>query len=273
LRHEFTLATHQPGNDDMLRSLTRFILATGLALLVAGCASTDPDEEFANVPAETLLQYGRAALDEGRYADAIEIYKQLESRYPYGRPAEQAQLDIAYAYYKNAEPELAVAAADRFIRLNPTHRRVDYAYYLKGIASYNERTGMMARLTGTDDLSDRDTKPAQDAYTAFRELVARFPDSPYASDARQRMIHLVNVLAKHDINVARYYSTHGAWVAVVNRCKKVLEEYQRTPSVEDALGLMAIAYREMGLSDLMQDTVRIIERNFPGSTYLAEIRS
>lgn len=255
----------------MLKRPIRVVCAAFFALIAAGCAATDPDEEFANLPPETLLQYGRTALDERRYSEAIEIYKQLESRYPYGRPAEQAQLDIAYAYYKNEEPELAVAAADRFIRLHPTHRRVDYAYYLKGIANYRERTGFFARMSGNDDLSDRDTRPARDAYTAFRELVARFPDSPYAADARQRMIHLVNVLAKHDIKVARYYLTHGAWVAVVNRAKKVLEEYERTPSVEDALGLMAIAYREMGLTDLMTDTVRILERNFPGSPYLARI--
>ena len=249
----------------------RAVLLLGVALLLGACATTDPEDEFANLPAATLLQAGRAALDERRYTEAIEIYKKLESRFPYGRPAEQAQLDISYAYYKNEEPELAVAAADRFIRLHPTHERVDYAYYLKGIASYRERTGFMARLTGANDLSERDTRPVREAYQAFRELVTRFPESPYAQDARQRMIHLVNVLAKHDVNVARYYLRHGAYVAVVNRAKKVLEEYQRTPSVEDALGLMAIAYREMGLDDLMQDTRRILERNFPGSTYLASL--
>ncbi len=259
----------------MLNRLPRRILARGLGILlslaIAGCASLDPDEKYANLPAATLLEYARSALADERYIEAIELYKELESRYPYGRPAEQAQLDVAYAYYKNAEPELAVAAADRFIRLHPTHERVDYAYYLKGIASFRERTGFFARVTGSDDLSNRDTRPAREAYTTFGELVSRFPDSPYAADARQRMIHLVNVLAKHDVAVARYYLSHGAYVAVVNRAKKVLEEYQRTPSVEDALGLMAIAYREMGLTDLMNDTVRILEHNFPASSYLARI--
>lgn len=249
----------------------RILFTLGLALLTAACATTDPEEEFANLPATTMLDLARVALDEQRYSEAIEIYKRLESRYPYGRPAEQAQLNVAYAHHKNAEPELAVAAADRFIRLHPTHERVDYAYYLKGLASYRERSGVFARLTGTDDLSDRDTRPVRDAYNAFRELVTRFPESPYAEDSRQRIIHLVNVLAKHDVNVARYYLAHGAYVAVVNRAKKVLEEYQRTPAVEDALGLMAIAYREMGLEDLMQDTMRILESNFPESHYLAQI--
>lgn len=252
-------------------NLVRLTLILALALLTAACASTEPEDEYANLPAETLLQFGDAALDEERYAEAIEIFRKLESSYPYGRPAEQAQLNVAYAYHKNEEPELAVAAADRFIRLHPTHERVDYAYYLKGLASYRERTGFVARMTGTDDLSDRDTRPIRDAYNAFRELVTRFPNSPYAEDSRQRIIHLVNVLAKHDITVARYYLSHGAYVAVVNRAKKVLEQYQKTPAVEDALGLMAIAYREMGLADLMQDTVRILETNFPESRYLAQI--
>ncbi|KAA3624892.1 MAG: outer membrane protein assembly factor BamD [Proteobacteria bacterium] len=249
----------------------RLALALSLALLTAACASTEPEDAYANLPAATLLQYGDAALDERRYAEALEIYKKLESRYPYGRPAEQAQLNIAYAYFKNEEPELAVAAADRFIRLHPTHDRVDYAYYLNGLASYRERTGFVARLTGADDLSDRDTRPIRNAYNTFRELVTRFPDSPYAADARQRIIHLVNVLAKHDITVARYYLSHGAYVAVLNRAKKVLEDYQRTPAVEDALGLMAIAYREMGLEELMQDTVKVLRSNFPESSYLAQI--
>jgi outer membrane protein assembly factor BamD len=254
----------------MVNQPVRILIALSLAILMSGCASSEKDE-YANLPASTLLEYARSALEEQRYLEAIELYQALESRYPYGRPAEQAQLDIAYAYYKNENPELAVAAADRFIRLHPTHERVDYAYYLKGIALYRERTGFFGRMTGTNDLSDRDTRPAREAYANFTELVARFPNSPYAQDSRQRMIHLVNVLAKHDVNVARYYLSHGAYVAVVNRAKKVLEEYQRTPSIEDALGLMAIAYREMGLDDLMQDTVRILERNFPQSTYLARI--
>ncbi len=257
----------------MVTRSVRAVIVLTLALLAGACASTDPGDQYANVPAETLLQYARGALEEKRYAEAIELYRELESRYPYGTPAEQAQLDIAYAYYKNASPELAVAASDRFIRLHPTHERVDYAYYLKGIASFRERDGFFARLTGTDDLSERDTRPAREAYTAFSELVSRFPRSPYAADARQRMIHLVNVLAKHDVSVARYYLSHGAYVAVVNRAKKILEEYQRTPSVEDALGLMAIAYREMGLTDLMYDTVRILEHNFPSSNYLAQLPS
>jgi outer membrane protein assembly factor BamD len=259
------------GVEGMGLKSIRILLVLGMAVLAGACATALEEDEFANMPATRILELARTALEEQRYEAAIDIYRKLESRYPYGRPAEQAQLDIAYAYYKFEQPELAVAAADRFMRLHPTHERVDYAYYLKGLASYRERTGLFARLTGTDDLSDRDTRPIREAYATFNELVSRFPDSPYAADARQRIIHLVNTMAKHDVAVARYYLRHGAYVAVVNRAKKVLEEYQTTPSVEDALGLMAIAYREMGLEDLMQDTVRVLETNFPASNYLARL--
>ncbi len=255
----------------MTTTLTRLLTSIALLMLLGACSKQISIDETKNLPAATLLEYARAALNESRYDEAIELYKKLESRYPYGKPAEQAQIDIAYAYHKNEDPELAVAAADRFIRLHPTHERVDYAYYLKGIASYRERSGIFASITGTDDLSNRDTRPAKEAYSTLHELVTRYPNSPYAEDARQRMIHLVDVLARHDVGVARFYMSHGAYVAAVNRAKRVVEEYQRTPSVEDALGLMAIAYREMGINDLMQDTVRVLRHNFPDSDYLRQL--
>ncbi len=252
-------------------SFTLRLVVAVTVLFASGCADTVTVDELDSLPAASMLEVGRTALAEERYEDAIEIYRKLESRYPYGTPAEQAQLDIAYAHHKNEEPELAVAAADRFIRLHPTHERVDYAYYLKGLALFREKDGLIARITGTDDLSNRDQRPAREAFEAFRELLRRFPNSRYADDARQRMIHLVNVLAKHDVAVARYYLSHGAYVAVVNRTKTVIEEYQRAPAVEDALGLMALAYREMGLEDLMQDTLRILQANFPESRYLQRL--
>jgi len=255
----------------MVKLIVRTSLIIALIGTVAGCANFEEVDPTANLPASKILEMARSALKERRYDDSIELYKKLESRFPYGTVAEQAQLDIAYAYHKYDEPELAVAAADRFIRLHPTHKRVDYAYYLKGVASYRERSGVLAQVSGSNDLSDRDPKPARDAYNTFRELITRFPESPYAADARQRMIHLVNALAKHDVGIARYYLSRGAYVAVVNRAKKIVEEYDRTTSVEDALGLMAIAYREMGIDDLAQDTIRVLRHNFPESDYLSQL--
>lgn len=249
----------------------RVVLTTVIMLSLAACGKPALEDETANLPATSLLALGRGALDENRYQDAIDIYKTLESRYPYGTPAEQAQLDLAYTYHKYGEPELAVAAADRFIRLHPTHERVDYAYYLKGLSIYREKSGVFGRITGTNDLSNRDPRPAREAYNTFREVVVRFPDSPYTEDSRKRMLHMVNVLARHDIEVARHYLARGAYVAVVNRTKKVIEEFQQAPAVEDALGLMGIAYREMGMSQLQQDTRRILETNFPSSAYLKQL--
>ena len=249
----------------------RMIVVVAMLAAVGACGKSKLVDETENLPAATLLARAKAAVDDKRYEEALELYGKVESRFPYGMPAEQAQLSIAYVYYKSEQPELAVTAADRFIKLHPTHPRVDYAYYLKGISSYRERTGAFARITGSDDLSDRDPQPAREAHAVFRELVTRFPASPYGADARQRMVHLVNVLARHDVNVARYYLSRGAYVAVVNRTKKVIEQYNRAPVVEDALGLMAIAYREMGIEDLMAATVRVLRHNFPHSDYLKQL--
>jgi outer membrane protein assembly factor BamD len=238
----------------------------------AGCGGGRSHLNTANLSADELLQRARSSLDRENYEDALTYYRAIEARFPYGRHAEQAQIDTAYLNFLREEPELAVAAADRFIHLHPTHPRVDYAYYLKGLASFREKKGFMARVTGTNDLSTRDPQPARNALAAFRELVNRYPDSPYAQDARQRVTYLLNSLAQHDVSVARYYLSRGAYVAVVNRAKYVIENYQTTPSVEDALGLMAIAYDEMGLDMLRTDTVRVLEANFPDSAYLQRPR-
>jgi outer membrane protein assembly factor BamD len=249
----------------------KYLILGLIAVILASCGTPPVEDPTKTLPADGILELAREELNEDRYEAAIDLYRKLESRFPYGIVAEQAQLEVAYAYHKFNEPELAVAAAERFIRLHPTHTRVDYAYYLKGIASYRERSGIMAQISGTNDLSNRDPNPARIAYSTFKEVVTRYPQSPYTEDSRKRMVHLINVLAKHDISVARYYLSRGAYVAVVNRTKNILKEYDRTPAVEDALGLMAIAYREMGITDLMADTVRILRHNFPQSDYLRQL--
>ena len=249
------------------------VIITLLLALLAGCAS-GPRGGADEASAQELYGLAKQALAAGNYQDAIELYQKLESRFPYGSHAEQAQLEVAFAHHKNAEPELALAAADRFIRLHPTHPNVDYAYYLKGlVSSIEENRSLIDRLSGSDDLSDRDPQSARDAFNAFRELVTRFPESRYANDAKLRMAYLLNTLAKHEIGVARYYLRRGAYVAVVNRAKYVIENYQNTPSVEDALGLMAMAYREMDMSVLVQDTLRVLRLNYPSSRYFSRFPS
>lgn len=244
-----------------------------LALLVSGgCASVaDPTKDWTP---ERFYQEAKEKLSGGDYPAAIRYFEQLEARYPYGRYSEQAQLEIAYAYYKDEEPALALAAADRFIRQHPTHPHVDYAYYLKGLINFRGHVGLVNWLLGTkDDPSDHDPKAARDSYEAFRELVERFPKSRYAEDSRQRMAYLFDAQARFETKVARFYYEQGAYVAAVNRCKYALETYPRTPATEDALGIQALAYQKLGMTRLYQDTLRVLKKNFPNSRYLNELAS
>jgi outer membrane protein assembly factor BamD len=239
-------------------------------LLMAGCAgiTEDPTKDWSP---EKFYTEAKEKVTEGDYETGIKYFETLEARYPYGRYAEQAQLEIAYANYKYEEPALAIAAADRFIRLHPTHPNVDYAYYLKGLVNFHGERGFVNWLFGSkDDLSDRDPKGALEAYNAFNEVVQRFPKSRYAEDSRQRMAYLFETQAKYETLVARFYYERTAYVAAVNRAKYTLENYPRTPSTEDALGIMALSYKAMGLDDLLKDTLRILRRNFPQSRYIAE---
>lgn len=255
----------------MVRRIRILALAL-LACALAACAShDDPTKDWTP---ERFYEEARTAMTDGDMNTAVKYYEQLESRYPYGRYTEQAQLEVIYAQYKNQEPALALAAADRFIRMHPTHPHVDYAYYLKGLINFRgERNFVLALFGSTDDMSDRDAKATRESYDAFRELTERFPSSRYAKDAAERMTYLIHNQARHEVQVAQYYFNNGAYVAAVNRCKYVLEHYPRTVSVETALGLQAKAYHHMGLAPLVDDTVKVLRANFPESPFLEEIRA
>ena len=252
-----------------MSAIRKLVFCLIVASLVSGCAKFWGGNSGAGDEEQTAEQFyaeAKQALDKKRFQEAIELYQKLEARYPYGPYAEQAQLEVAYAYHKNDEPDAAIAAADRFIRLHPTHPNVPYAFYIKGLVNFNQQQSVIDRLTG-GEVSDRDPRAARESYAAFRELVKRYPESRYAEDARQRMEYLLNALAEHDVHVADYYLRRAAYVAVVNRCKHIIEHYERTPAVEDALGLMAIAYQRMGMEELAQDTLRVLQMNFPASAY------
>jgi outer membrane protein assembly factor BamD len=243
------------------------LLALNLSLL-SGCGLLPEQiDETTNWSASRLYATAKEALGEGNYERSIQLFEKLEARYPYGPYAQQAQLEVAYAYYKDNEPISAIAACERFIKLHPNHPHVDYAYYLKGLANFIEDQSLFARF-GDQDMSERDPKATQEAYEAFKELVDRFPNSKYAEDAAARMRYLVNALANHEVHVARYYYKRGAFVAAANRGKHVVEHYQRTPAVEEALGIMARAYEKLGMNDLRDDTLRVIKLNFPNSPWL-----
>ena len=244
----------------MKRSVALFIL------LLAACSFSDKNDP-ATWSATKLYREAKEALDSGGYDQAIKLYETLEARFPYGRYSQQAQLDIAYAYYKQNEPVPAVAATDRFIKLHPNHPNVDYAYYLKGLTHFNADLGLLGRLSG-QDRTERDPKAVRESFDAFKDLVQRFPESKYASDARARMRYLVNALAFHEVHVARYYMKRGAYVAAANRAQYALKNYPEAPAQEEALLIMVRAYDALGMSELRDDAERILRRNFPDSARL-----
>jgi outer membrane protein assembly factor BamD len=248
----------------MLRTPTQFLfpfLAVLLAFLTSGCAWLDKySDNTQGWDAAKLYAEASDELNSGSYATAIDYYSKLEARYPFGRYAMQAQLDVAYAHYRAEQPEEAIAAADRFIKLYPQNPYVDYAYYLKGIVNYNRSVGFLDRYIPTDP-SQRDPGAALDAFQDFAELVRRFPDSKYTPDARQRMLFLRANLAQAELNVARYYMKRGAYLAAANRATYVVEQFQRTAAVPEALEIMIQAYTAIGEEQLAADARRVLTLN------------
>jgi outer membrane protein assembly factor BamD len=242
-----------------------------LALLLSGCAwleSLQGDtDETAGWSAQRLYSEAKNAMNEGSWATAVKYFEKLEARYPFGRYAQQAQLEIAYAYYRDNEPALAVAACDRFIKLHPNHPNVDYAYYLKGVVNFYEDQTVFTRFAAQDP-TERDPQSARESFAAFKELATRYPDSKYTPDALARMKYLVNALAAHEVHVAQWYMKRGAYVAAANRASYAVKTYPEAPATEDALALMVRAYGQMGLDDLRDDTLRVLKTNFPNSPWL-----
>jgi len=235
-----------------------------IALLgLTGCSLLPEQiDETKDWSANKLYAEAKEQLAAKNYEKAIQYLETLEARYPFGRYAQQAQLEIAYAYYKFEEPDLGIAAAERFIKIYPRHPNIDYAWYLKGLTNYNRGKTIISRYLPQDP-AERDTFNMQTAYNDFEQLMQRYPDSIYAQDAAQRMIHLRNNMAEYELHVADYYMRRGAYVAAANRGKYVIENFQRTPSVPGALIIMVRAYRKLGADDLAADALRVLELNYP----------
>jgi outer membrane protein assembly factor BamD len=247
----------------------RFVIllaALALALLVGGCAS-DLQDETAGWSAQRLYGEAKDAMASKDWPRAIRYLEKLEARYPYGRFAQQAQLEIAYAHWKDGERALAIAAVERFIKMYPNHPSVDYAWYLKGLINFNDQYGMLSQIT-TPDMSDRDPKSTRESFAAFKEVVTRFPDSRYAADAMLRMRYLVNALAAHEVHVARYYMKRGAYLAAANRAQYAIQHYPQAPALEEAVFVLVLAYDRLGMSDLRDAADRVMRTNFPDSRYL-----
>lgn len=255
------------------------LLFSFLSLLLAGCSSTpnnldDEDSEVSSVSgmsAAELYQEAKSNLRNANYDSAIQYYEKLESRFPYGSYATRAQMEVAYAYYKYGEKESAVLAAERFIKLHPNHPNVDYSYYLRGLASYDMTESFLGKVFDQDP-TERDPKAARRSFKFFAELVKKFPKSRYAKDSVQRMVHLRNGLAQYEVHVANYYFNRDAYLAAANRGKYVVENYQQTPAVADALALMIKSYRKLEKPKLASDTMRVLELNHPDYPKMADLK-
>ncbi len=241
----------------------KYALLLLLSLSLLGCSGND---ELPDIAADTgeqqMYEEAQRYLRSANYDLAVRSLQLLESRYPFGRYAEQAQLELIYAHYNAYEHEAAVEAADRFIRLHPQHPNVDYAYYMKGLAAHTANEDIFSRFVPTD-LTSRDMSHAREAFAEFSQLVTRYPDSPYAADARARMVYLRNMLARYEINVANYYFRRGAYLAAANRGRYVVENFQRTPAVADGLAVMAQGYILLGMDDLARDSIQVLAMNYP----------
>jgi outer membrane protein assembly factor BamD len=243
------------------------LVAVLLLAAAAGCASVGQDDETVGWSAQRLYGEAKDAMEAKDWPKAVRYFEKLEARFPYGRYAQQAQLEVAYAHWKDDDRALAVAAADRFIKLYPNHPNVDYAYYLKGLINFNELSGMLTWLT-SPDMTDRDPKATREAFDAFQEVVTRFPNSRYAEDSAARMRYLVNALASHEVHVARYYMKRGAFLAAANRAQYAVRHYPQSPAIEEAVFILVKAYDALGMDDLRDAADQVMRKNFPQSDYL-----
>ncbi len=235
--------------------------------LQAGCGLLpEVKDETVGWSANKLYAEAKEALNGGSYDKAVKYFEKLESRYPYGRYAQQAQIEIAYAYWKGQEPVSAIAACDRFIKLYPNHDHLDYVYYLKGLITFNEDLGLLGTVS-RQDMTERDPKGARESFEAFKELVTRFPDSKYTPDAILRMKYLVNALATLEVHVARYYMRRGAYLAAANRAQYAVKNYAQAPATEEALFIMVKAYDQLGMNELRDDAERVMRKNYPNSEF------
>jgi outer membrane protein assembly factor BamD len=247
----------------MARTAVYFLVAI---FCLAGCAGSTEDETV-GWSAQRLYGEAKDAMSSKDWPRAVTYLEKLEARYPYGRFAQQAQLEIAYCHYKDGERASAVAAVDRFIKMYPNHSSADYAWYLKGLINFNDQYGILSNLT-TPDMSDRDPKSSRESFNAFKEVVARYPESKYAADATLRMRYLVNALASHEVHVARYYMKRGAYLAAANRSQFAIRHYAQAPAIEEAVFVLVLAYDRLGMNDLRDAADRVMRTNFPDSRYL-----
>jgi len=250
--------------DLLCRSATRATALLAITLALVGC-NTTPRDDTAQWTSERLYAEAKEEASAGNYERAAKLYERLEGRAAGSVLAQQAQIERAYIMYRTGEKAQAVSILDRFIKLHPTSPAFDYALYLKGLVNFNDNLGILGSFT-RQDLSERDQQASRDSYESFKQLVEQFPQSTYADDARTRMNYIVNSLAAYEVHVARYYFRRGAYVAAANRAQQTLQEFQYSPSTEEALFIMVQSYEKLGLNELRDDADRVLHKNYPNTT-------
>ena len=248
--------------------LTLLLTCMCALLVLSGCAGSDGQKDDTDIWSESKL-YSEATdkLNDGDFAKCGKYFDKLEARFPFGPYSQQAQINAAYCYWKAQEQTQALVAIDRFIKLHQGSPTLDYAYYLKGLITFNDDLGWLGKFTG-QDLSERDPKAAKEAFESFKTVVERFPNSKYAPDSLDRRRYIVNSLAEADVIVARFYYQRGAYLASANRAQLVIRDYDRAPAVEEALYLLTKSYEKLGMTQLSNDTARVFKLNFPDSQML-----
>lgn len=247
--------------DSGMRSVVRLAVLAISILIISGCASNKPEEVL---PEQTYYENARKAMTSGNFTEAERNLDFLETYYPFGRYAEQAQLDLIYARYQNLDLEGSRSAADRFLRLNPQSEHGDYALYMRGLASYNLDVGLPERYFSID-ASARDPGEQRQAFQDFSRLLSRYPESEYAADARQRMVAIRNRMAETEIWAARYYIERQAYLAANKRAAYVVENYSTTPAVEEALIILAETFQQLQIDKPSEDAIALLRTNFPES--------
>lgn len=250
----------------------RHLLLTSLLLAASlSACSTVQEDATANWSPNKLYKEAKDEASSGGLDKAIALYDKLEGRAAGTPLAQQAQLERAYAQYKNGEPTKAIETIDRFIKLNPASPALDYALYLKGTITFNDKLGILGSFSQTD-LSERDQKAARESFTAYKELVTRFPDSKYSVDAKKRLTYIVNSLAQYEVHVANYYYSRKAYIAAINRAQQAISDFQEAPALEEAMLIIVKSYDAMGMTDLRNDATRVLEKSFPNSASAKEAK-
>lgn len=267
MRYDLPLIIAEPAprmRVQMFSKITLGLVIALMAVLLASCSTARKQgrDELANLPVTEMYERGINALDNGNWGRATQTFERLISRFPFGEYTEQAQLDLAYTQYKANKPEDAYSTVNRFIRTYPAHNHIDYAYYLRGMINFDRSRGLIESWVGKD-MSKRDQAYLRQSFDDFGALLTRYPNSRYAPDARQRMIHLRGTMAQSELHVAMFYLRNGAYVGAAVRAKHIVETYPQTSQTIDALAIMVRSYEQLGEAELAADARSVLELNYP----------